>query len=86
MFLFYLNKFNKLKYIKKIFIQKINETKLIYLLLKFLLPVHVPPLFHAVDLQIHVNAGSLNVESEPIHPMQAVALMQPVQLILQAKF
>ncbi len=46
--------------------------------------MHVPPLFHAVDLQKHAIAGSLNAESEPIHDMQAVALVQLVQLLLQA--
>ncbi len=51
---------------------------------KFLLPVQIPPLFHAVDLQIQVNAGSLNDKSEPLHPVQIVALVQPVQLVLQA--
>ncbi len=48
--------------------------------------MHVPPLFHAVDLQTHVNNGSLYVESEPMHDMQIVALVQEVQLLLQAKF
>ncbi len=52
---------------------------------KYLIPVHVPPLFHAVDLQIHVNAGSLYAESEPVHAVQTVALVHPVQLLLQAK-
>jgi hypothetical protein len=47
--------------------------------------VHVPPLFHAVDLQTHVYDGSLYAESDPLHPMQTVALVHPVQLILQAK-
>ncbi len=51
---------------------------------KFLLPVQIPPLFHAVDLQIQVNVGSLNDESEPLHPVQIVALVQPVQFVLQA--
>jgi hypothetical protein len=51
---------------------------------KFLLPVQIPPLFHAVDLQIQVNVGSLNDESEPLHPLQIVALVQLVQLVLQA--
>ncbi len=47
--------------------------------------MHIPPLFHAVALQTHVYAGSLYDESEPVHPAQTVALMHPVQLILQAK-
>ncbi len=47
--------------------------------------MHVPPLFHAVDLQIHANAGSLNSESEPLHAVQAVTLVHPVHLLLQAK-
>jgi hypothetical protein len=47
--------------------------------------VHVPPLFHAVDLQIQVYAGSLYAASEPMHPIQTVALVHPVQLLLQAK-
>ncbi len=51
---------------------------------KLFLPVQIPPLFHAVDLQIQVNAGSLNDESEPLHPVQKVALVQPVQFVLQA--
>jgi hypothetical protein len=36
------------------------------------MPVHVPPLFHAVDLQLHVYIGSLYAESEPLHPVQTV--------------
>ncbi len=47
--------------------------------------MHVPPLFHAEDLQSHVYAGSLYAESEPLHPVQIVALVHPVQVILQAK-
>ncbi len=47
--------------------------------------MHVPPLFHAVDLQTQVYAGSLYAASEPIHPIQKVALVHPVQLLLQAK-
>ncbi len=47
--------------------------------------MHVPPLFHAVDLQIHVNVGSLYSESEPLHVVQTVSLVHPVQLLLQAK-
>ncbi len=47
--------------------------------------MQVPPLFHAVDLQPHVNAGSLYVESELLHPVQIVAVVHPVHLLLQAK-
>jgi hypothetical protein len=47
--------------------------------------MHIPPSFHAVDLQIHVNVGSLYSESEPIHSLQIVALMHLLQLLLQAK-
>ncbi len=46
--------------------------------------MQIPPLFHAVDLQIHVNKGSLYAASEPLHPVQMLALLHPVQLILQA--
>ncbi len=49
------------------------------------MPVHVPPLFHAEDLQTHVFAESLSAESEPLHPVQKVSFMHPVQLLLQAK-
>ncbi len=48
--------------------------------------MHIPPLFQAVDLQVQVNVGSLKAESMPAHPLQIVALVHPVQLILQAKF
>jgi hypothetical protein len=48
--------------------------------------MHVPSLFHAVALQTHVNAGSLKAESVPLHPLQTVSLMHPVQLLLHAKF
>ncbi len=47
--------------------------------------MHIPPLFHAVDLHIHVNTGSLYAESEPLHAVQTLALVHPVQLVLQAK-
>ncbi len=47
--------------------------------------MHVPPLFHAVDLQVHAYVVFLNAESEPLHPVQAVALVHPVQFELQAK-
>ncbi len=45
------------------------------------LPVHIPPLFHAVDLQIHVCVASLYPESEPLHPVQKVAFAHPLQLM-----
>ncbi len=48
--------------------------------------MHVPPLFHAVDLQEQVNKGSLKAESVPLHPVQIVVLVHPVQILLQAKF
>ncbi len=48
--------------------------------------MHIPPLSHAVDLQMHANIGSLWAASEPLHPVQVVALLHPVQLLLQAKF
>jgi hypothetical protein len=48
------------------------------------IPVQIPPLFHAVDLQMHVNAGSLYSKSEPVHPIHTVALVQSLQLLLQA--
>ncbi len=47
--------------------------------------MHVPPLFHAEDLQMHVYPGSLYAESKPLHPVQTVALLHYVQLLLQAK-
>ncbi len=47
--------------------------------------MQVPPLFHAVDLQMHVNPGSLYDESESLHAVQTVPLVHPVQLLLQAK-
>jgi hypothetical protein len=37
--------------------------------------VHVPALFHAVDLQIQVNIGFLKAASEPLHEVQTVALV-----------
>ncbi len=46
--------------------------------------MQVPPLFHAVDLQAHANAGSLYAESVPIHPVQKVVFVHPLQLLLQA--
>ncbi len=46
--------------------------------------MQVPALFHAVDMQTHVNAGFLYAASAPAHPVQTVALVHPVQLLLQA--
>ncbi len=46
--------------------------------------MQIPALFHAVDLQAHAKAGSLKAESVPTHPVQAVVLVHPVQLVLQA--
>ncbi len=48
--------------------------------------MHIPPLFHAEDLHKHVNAGSRNAESEPLHAVQTMSLKHPVQLLLQTKF
>jgi hypothetical protein len=56
--------------------------KLFYI--NFILPVHIPPLFHAKELQTHVSNGFLKAESKPLHPMQVVALVHSVQLLLQA--
>ncbi len=47
--------------------------------------MHVPALFHAIDLQIQVNVGSLNAASEPLHAVQTVALVHYVQLLLHAE-
>jgi hypothetical protein len=55
--------------------------KKIYLII----PKHVPALFHAVDLQIQVNVGSLKAASEPIHAVHTVALVHYVQLLLHAE-
>ncbi len=50
------------------------------------MPVHIPPLFQAVDLQAHVYVGSLYAESAPLlQVVQIVALIHPLQLLLQAK-
>ncbi len=46
--------------------------------------MQIPALFHAIDLQAHVKTGSLYAESVPAHPVQTVALVHPVQLVLQA--
>jgi hypothetical protein len=37
--------------------------------------MHVPALFHAVDMQIQVNVGSLKAASEPLHTVQTVAFV-----------
>ncbi len=47
--------------------------------------MHVPPLFHAVELHIQVNVGSLKAASEPLHTVQTVALVHYVQLLLHAE-
>ncbi len=47
--------------------------------------MHIPALFHAVDLQLQVNAGSLKSASEPLHPVHSVALVHYVQLLLHAE-
>ncbi len=47
--------------------------------------MHVPALFHAVDLQLQVNAGSLKAASKPLHPVHSVALVHYVQLLLHAE-
>ncbi len=44
--------------------------------------MHVPALFHAVDLQIQVNVGSLKAASAPLHEVHTVALVHYVQLLL----
>ncbi len=49
------------------------------------MPVHAPPLFHDVDLQIQVNSGLLKSESNPLHTMHIVEFMHYVQLLLHAK-
>ncbi len=46
--------------------------------------MHIPPLFHALDLQIHADSGSLNAKSEPLHAVQSDSLVHPIQLLLQA--
>ncbi len=70
----------------KSYLKKLNLKRKIFL--KFLdLPVQVPALFHAVDLQAaHVYAGSLKAASGPAHALQTVALVHPAQLLLQAIF
>jgi hypothetical protein len=46
--------------------------------------MQVPALFHAVELQIQINIGSLKAASEPLHTVHSVALVHYVQLLLQA--
>ncbi len=46
--------------------------------------MQIPSLFHAVDLQTHVKAGSLSAESVPLHPVQTIELVHPVQLPLHS--
>ncbi len=47
--------------------------------------MHIPALFHAVDLQIQVNVGSLKAASKPLHTVHTVALVHYVQLLLHAE-
>ncbi len=47
--------------------------------------MHVPALFHAVDLQIQVNVGSLKDASDPLHAVHTVAFIHYVQLLLHAE-
>ncbi len=47
--------------------------------------MHVPALFHAVDLQIQVNVRSLKAASKPLHTVHTVALVHYVQLLLHAE-
>ncbi len=47
--------------------------------------MHVPALFHVVDLQIQVNVTSLKAGSELLHAVQTVALMHYAQLLLHAE-
>ncbi len=55
-----------------------------FIIIIFIIPVHIPLSFHAVDLQLHVNAGSLCKVSEPLHVVQIIALVHNVQLLLHA--
>ncbi len=49
--------------------------------------MQIPLLFQAVGIQVlHVNIGSLNAASEPLHPVQTVELVHDVQLLLQSRF
>jgi hypothetical protein len=48
--------------------------------------VHVPALFHAVDLQIQVKVGSLKAASKTLHTVHTVALVHYVQLLLHAEW
>ncbi len=48
--------------------------------------MHVPALFHAVDLQIQVYVVFLKAASDPLHTVQTVALVHYVQLLLHAEF
>ncbi len=47
--------------------------------------MHVPALFHDVDLQIQVNVRSLKAASEPLHTVHTVSLVHDVQLLLHAE-
>ncbi len=55
-----------------------------YFIKNIFIPMHVPPLFHAEDLQTQAYAGSLYAESDPLHPVQLVSLVHPLQLLLHA--
>ncbi len=55
-----------------------------FIIIIFIIPVHIPLSFHAEDLQLHVYAGSLCNESEPLHVVQIIALVHSVQLLLHA--
>ncbi len=68
------------KFLYNKYFKKVKASQII-----FIIPVHVPPLFHAVVLQIHVNAGVLYAESGDLHVVQTVALVHAVQLLLQTK-
>ncbi len=47
--------------------------------------MHIPALFHAVDLHIQVNNGFLKAVSVPLHTVHTVALVHYVQLLLHAE-
>ncbi len=47
--------------------------------------MHVPALFHAVDMQMQVNVGFLKAASEPLHIVHTVEFVHYVQLLLHAE-
>ncbi len=47
--------------------------------------MHIPALFHAVDLQIQVKVGSLYAASVPLHTVQTFELVHYAQLLLHAE-